>query len=87
MRVAVAAGFNQPVYLIPGAMPEGVSLVIPSPVVGSQAVKVEIRAAATAKVQSDSLAVYAAGAGRIIRRILRWWCCRKAQWWRRQKRQ
>jgi len=35
MRVAVAAGFNQPVYLIPGAMPEGVSVLIPSPVVGS----------------------------------------------------
>ena len=63
MRVGVAAGFNQPVYLIPGAMPEGVSVMIPSPVVGSQAVTVEIRVAATAKVQSNSLAVYAAGAG------------------------
>ena len=63
MQVSVVGGYSQPIYLMTGALPEGVGVVIPSPVVGNQAVKIEIRAAATAKPQTYSIAIYAAGGG------------------------
>jgi lysophospholipase L1-like esterase len=63
VQVNVMAGFSQPVYLMPGALPEGVSLILSSPVVGSQSVPMEVRVSPTTKVQTYSVAVYAAGGG------------------------
>ncbi len=63
LKVTASNGYSQPIYLMPGAMPEGISLVLPSPVLGNQEVKIEVRAAANIKQQSYSVAVYAAGGG------------------------
>jgi hypothetical protein len=63
MQVTTAAGYSQPIYLMPGALPEGITLLIPSPVVGSQAVKVEVQAAVGIKLQTYTVAIYAAGGG------------------------
>jgi len=63
MKVSATAGYSQPIYLMAGSLPEGVSLAIPSPVVGGQTVTMEVRVTASAKVQTYSLAVYAAGGG------------------------
>jgi lysophospholipase L1-like esterase len=63
LQMKAIAGYSQPVYLIPGALPEGISVTIPSPVVGSQEVKLQVRAAVHVKPQTYALTVYAAGAG------------------------
>ncbi len=63
LNVNAASGYTQPIYLMPGGLPEGISLLIPSPVVGSQAVRAEIRAAAGVRQQMYKVAVYAAGGG------------------------
>jgi lysophospholipase L1-like esterase len=63
LQLKVIGAYSQPVYLIPGALPDGISVTIPSPVVGSQEVKLQLRAAVDVKPQTYALSVYAAGAG------------------------
>ena len=63
VKVNAAAGYTQPIYLMPGGLPEGISLFIPSPVVGSQAVKVQVHAAAGVRQQTYKVALYSAGGG------------------------
>jgi len=63
IQVSAASGYSQPIYLMPGGLPEGITLSIPSPVVGNQAAKIEIKVAVTAKPQTYSLTVYGAGSG------------------------
>jgi lysophospholipase L1-like esterase len=63
LRVTASNGYSQPIYLIPGALPAGISLVLPSPVIGNQEVKLQVRAAANVKQQTYSVTVYAAGGG------------------------
>jgi lysophospholipase L1-like esterase len=63
MQVKAVAAYNQPVYLIPSSLPAGVSLEIPTPVVGSQAVTIKIRASSSAQLQSFSVTIYGASSG------------------------
>lgn len=59
----VVGGFSQPIYLIAGPMPEGLSLAVPSLVMAGEAAKIQVSAAATVKQETYWLTVYAAGGG------------------------
>ena len=63
MQLKASSGYSQPVYLIPGALPQGITVAIPSPVVGNQAVKLEVHVAADVKPQIYAVTIYAAGSG------------------------
>ena len=63
IQVSAKPGYGQPIYLMPGGLPEGITLSIPSPVVGGQTVKIEVKASVGVKLQTYSVTVYAAGAG------------------------
>jgi lysophospholipase L1-like esterase len=63
MQVAAVAGNSQPIYLMPGGLPAGVSVVVPSPVVGGQTVKIQVRVATGTKEQVQTLAIYGAAGG------------------------
>ena len=51
LQITAASGYSQPVYLIPGPLPDGVSVHLSSPIIGSQRIAVDVRVAATVKVQ------------------------------------
>ena len=63
IKVLTSTHYSQPVYLIAGPMPQGISVAMPSPVVGGQAVKIEVRVGPSVKPQSYALTVYAGSGG------------------------
>jgi lysophospholipase L1-like esterase len=63
MQVSVIAGYRQPIYLLPSSLPAGVSIDIPSPIVGSQVVTINVIAAGSSKVQTFPITIYAASSG------------------------
>ena len=62
-HLTVASRFSQPIYLIPGPLPDGLSIALPSPIVGSQSITMSIRARARANAQNYPVTIYAAGGG------------------------
>ena len=63
MRVSAVSGYKQPVYLLASVLPPGVSVDIPSPIVGGQAVTMNLSATAAAVVQTVTVTIYAASSG------------------------
>jgi len=63
LKILTAPGFTQPIYLIPSSLPDGVTIAIPSPLVGSQAAELKVSAALSVKSQTFSVAIYGSGAG------------------------
>lgn len=63
MQVKVVAAYNQPIYLIPSLLPPGVSVDVPTPIVGSQAVVIKIHASSASQLQNFSVNIYGASSG------------------------
>jgi lysophospholipase L1-like esterase len=63
MQISAVPGYKQPVYLLASVLPPGVSVDIPSPIVGGQAVTMNLSATAAAVVQTVSVTIYAASSG------------------------
>jgi lysophospholipase L1-like esterase len=63
MQVSVVAGYTQPVYLIPSSLPAGLSISLPSPVVGSQSVTLTVTASPSIKAQTVPVTIYSASSG------------------------
>jgi len=63
MQVSVVAGYTQPVYLIPSSLPAGLSMSLPSPVVGGQSVTLTITASPSIKAQTVPVTIYSASSG------------------------
>lgn len=63
LNLAVVSGFTQPIYLIASSLPNGVTVAIPSPLVGTQTARLKISAAASVNPQTLSVTIYASGGG------------------------
>jgi lysophospholipase L1-like esterase len=63
MQVSVIAGYTQPVYLIPSSLPPGLSMSLPSPVVGNQSVTLTVTASPSIKAQTVPVTIYSASSG------------------------
>jgi len=61
--VSVASGYGQPIYLMPSALPAGVSVIIPSPVAGGQTVTMKLNASTAVKEGTFQVTVYASSCG------------------------